>query len=284
MIKALAIKGGGDKGKAYPGCLQKLEDLGALHNLEAVAGTSVGAITALCVSLGYTAEQIKQISFDADLSALLGSWSIFRPFGPSMSIYSNKRVINWITGLMAPKIKPTATFLEMHMAGSKDFICVATHLNTQDSAIFSYSRTPNTSVLYAALASMSVPGVFPEIRFPDLPGLFCDGGAQMNYPIYPLQARYQQEEILGLYVHNFKPAPFVEIRNPFQMAIAAAESAISANDVLVRADPVVMKRTVLVDSLGISALQDVTEVQAENLYDSGYRAISQAYKNGQFYV
>jgi predicted acylesterase/phospholipase RssA len=62
-IKYLALEGGGGKGFAYLGALQMLEKnpdkTNILQNIQGVAGTSAGAITALLISLGMSAAEIE---------------------------------------------------------------------------------------------------------------------------------------------------------------------------------------------------------------------------------
>jgi len=63
-IKYLALEGGGGKGFAYLGAFQMLEknqsNVNILQQIQGVAGTSVGAITALLVSLGMSAADIQK--------------------------------------------------------------------------------------------------------------------------------------------------------------------------------------------------------------------------------
>lgn len=67
QITNLVFAGGGAKGALYPGALHALNDLGVLANIQAVSGTSAGAITASLVALGLTpdevGEQFKKKSF-----------------------------------------------------------------------------------------------------------------------------------------------------------------------------------------------------------------------------
>ena len=55
------MEGGGVRGLAYPGALGVLEQKGILQNIENVAGSSVGAIAGLVVSLGYNSAQIDSV-------------------------------------------------------------------------------------------------------------------------------------------------------------------------------------------------------------------------------
>src|SRR5947207_1832085 len=60
-IKNLIFEGAGVRGIAYCGAMQELESRGLLQQVERVGGTSAGAIMALTISLGYTAEEIAKI-------------------------------------------------------------------------------------------------------------------------------------------------------------------------------------------------------------------------------
>ncbi|WP_106225170.1 patatin-like phospholipase family protein [Legionella pneumophila] len=54
--KNLVFRGGGSKGVAYVGALQSLSEQGVLENIENVAGSSAGAMTAAIVACGGSAE------------------------------------------------------------------------------------------------------------------------------------------------------------------------------------------------------------------------------------
>src|SRR5690349_4763804 len=60
-IKNLVFEGAGIRGIAYCGALQEMEARGLMKPVERVAGTSAGAIMAMAVSLGYSADELAQI-------------------------------------------------------------------------------------------------------------------------------------------------------------------------------------------------------------------------------
>src|ERR1044072_1217191 len=66
----LVFEGGGVKGIAYGGALEVLEQSQITPQIEKVAGTSAGAITATMVSLGYTAGELIEIMMGLDFSKL----------------------------------------------------------------------------------------------------------------------------------------------------------------------------------------------------------------------
>ena len=65
-VKNLIFEGAGIRGIAYCGAIRELEDQGLMKGIERVGGTSAGAITALALSLGYTAEEITGIISETD--------------------------------------------------------------------------------------------------------------------------------------------------------------------------------------------------------------------------
>src|SRR5215208_1143668 len=68
--KNLVFEGGGVKGIAYGGALEVLEQSQITPQVEKVAGTSAGAITATMVALGYTAAEFIEIMMGLDFSKL----------------------------------------------------------------------------------------------------------------------------------------------------------------------------------------------------------------------
>ena len=72
-MKAFGIfEGGGAKGYAHVGALQAVEARGI--ELEAVAGSSIGAVIALLVAAGFTADELFRISEQGNSGLLSASW------------------------------------------------------------------------------------------------------------------------------------------------------------------------------------------------------------------
>ena len=85
--KNLVFEGGGVKGVAYGGVFEVLEQRHITPQIESVAGTSAGAITATMMSLNYSAEEFLKImmtlNFEKfeDGSDLEGPFRLIRHFG-----------------------------------------------------------------------------------------------------------------------------------------------------------------------------------------------------------
>lgn len=67
-IENLVFEGGGPKGLVYVGAIEVLEKRGILKNIKNVGGSSAGAMTALSLGLGYSAEKIKSIVYNAQIA------------------------------------------------------------------------------------------------------------------------------------------------------------------------------------------------------------------------
>jgi NTE family protein len=85
--KNLVFEGGGVKGVAYGGVFEVLEQRQITPQIESVAGTSAGAITATMMSLNYSAEEFLKIMMTLDFEKvedgcdLIGPFRLIRHFG-----------------------------------------------------------------------------------------------------------------------------------------------------------------------------------------------------------
>src|SRR3954466_8455135 len=60
-IHNLVFEGAGIRGIAYCGALKEMESRGLISGIKRVAGTSAGALMAMAISLGYSADELKEI-------------------------------------------------------------------------------------------------------------------------------------------------------------------------------------------------------------------------------
>src|SRR6185436_2344800 len=85
--KNLVFEGGGVKGVAYGGVFEVLEQRQITPQIEAVAGTSAGAITATMMALNYSAAKFLKIMTTLDFkkfedgSDLIGPFRLIRHYG-----------------------------------------------------------------------------------------------------------------------------------------------------------------------------------------------------------
>ncbi len=80
-FKFAAFSGGGAKGAIYSGVHEELERSGVLAGIEAVAGSSAGAITAGLIASGISSEDFKKLSAETNFEKLLGDGFIVNKDG-----------------------------------------------------------------------------------------------------------------------------------------------------------------------------------------------------------
>jgi NTE family protein len=200
QIKNLVFEGAGIRGIAYAGAIKKLEEKGMLHDVERVGGTSAGAIIALLLSLGYTADEIQTIisntSFkkfnDGQFFFLGGIHRMKKYYG----WYRRKQFEKWLDALIEQKTgDANISFEEFHRKGYKDLFITGTSLDQQKLIVFSYDQFPKMRVKDAVLISMSIPLYFEAVFMngdgsiiyhpKEKKGLhvMVDGGIIANFPI-----------------------------------------------------------------------------------------------------
>ncbi len=279
-IKNLAFKGGGVLGIAYAGAIKVLEDRQILQNIEKVAGTSAGAITATLVSLGYNSAEIKNIVNSTSFKSFEDSKNIFRIF-TKYGLYAGDATLAWLKQQITQKkdknLSANATFRDFHNAGCRDLYVFASDLNLRNLAEFSFRATPDVVVAEAVRASMSIPLFFKAWRFSNNnpnDHIYVDGGMIYNFPIEIFdQGDLPNPETLGFYLSNVKGIPKANnlgYNSIIQYVKITFETILDAQPINFNNDPEEKKRTAIIDDLGISATNfDLSVQQEEALYQSG---------------
>lgn len=192
FFKNLVFEGGGVKGIAYVGALEVLQERNILPQIKRAAGTSVGAIVAVLVGLGYTPEEIRKIMWELDFKNFLdSSWGILRDVQrlvKEYGWYKGDFFREWIGELIKRKTgKSETTFAEFaamrnSKSSFKDIYLIGTNISTGFSEIFSAEHTPEMSIAEAARISMSIPLFFRAIRN-NRKDVYVDGAVLNNYPV-----------------------------------------------------------------------------------------------------
>jgi len=205
QYKNLVMEGAGIRGIAYTGALKILEAQQALSGLERVGGTSVGAIVGLLLSVGYTADELKEIMFDLKVQTFNDGNGFFiggqKRVRKNFGWYRGEALERWLTKLVEKKCGDgQLSFMALHQKHVKDnrykdLFITATNLTKQKVETFSWISHPQMSVVTAVRISISIPIYFTAV-FIDSSGQFvrkpkpsvnyqvyADGGILANYPI-----------------------------------------------------------------------------------------------------
>jgi NTE family protein len=288
-IKNLVFKGGGVRGRAYAGVIEVLEENKLLDDVRSVAGTSAGAITACLLALRYNAKEITSISSAMDFPSFLDKKNYFRIL-TKFGIYSGDAFLEWMESLIKRNIgHNNATFRDLYDWCGRDLHIFATDLNTNTLKRFSTQQTPEISIAEAVRASMSIPFFFKAWKFSySLPDdhLYADGGIMYNYPLTAFdQDGKPNPETVGFFLDNLSsPLTNNKLRfnHPIKFTKAVLASLEEAQSINFENDPEELKRSCVIDAMGISATDfNLTENDKRILHQSGRRYTLQFLKNNE---
>jgi NTE family protein len=279
QLQNLVFKGGGVLGIAYAGAIEVLEQQNILQNIERVAGTSAGAITAALVSLRYTSTQITQIvnetnfqSFE-DGEVILDALHVVNKYG----FYKGDAFLQWMkTQISNAGLNENATFRDFANKGCRELHVFSTDLNTKGLKEFSTELTPNVIVAEAVRASMSIPLFFEAWTFPEDPDshVYVDGGMVYNYPLTIFDTgTTPNPATLGLFLENLgtPPPPGTLTTGEFKSYISSlVQTLLEAQVINFQHDEDEEKRSIIIDNLGISPTDfKLTDEQKTALFNSG---------------
>lgn len=200
-VKNLVFEGAGIRGIAYGGAIEELENNKVLAGVEKVGGTSAGAITALCLSLGYTSGEINELLYSTDFKKFNDGKFFFaggiNRVNKYFGWYRGERMSRWLADIIDEKTgNSNITFEELYNKGFKDLYITATVLNHQKLVVLSRFTYPQMRVKDAVRISASIPFYFEAvfvnaqgkiIKHPkkkDSLTVMVDGGLVGNFPIH----------------------------------------------------------------------------------------------------
>lgn len=281
-IKNLVFEGGGVKGITYAGAIHELDVNGLLSDVESVAGTSAGAITAALLALDYSSKDIIDIINNLNFKSFEDGFDPLRLL-TTYGLYKGDAFLNW----MKEKIKHAGlpediTFDDLYHQNKKykTLRIFATDLYTQSIQEFSVKTTPNTIVAEAVRASMSIPIFFKSWQFSNnQPNnhLYVDGGVLLNYPLSIFDGNSNNfSETLGFYLENTSGKPIINAFGSDHITHyikSLFDTLLQAQNIDFSVDKVSQSRTVIIDDLGISATDfSLTEQQKQDLMKEGQKA------------
>ncbi len=282
-ISNLVFEGGGVRGIAYGGALEALSKAALFPNIQRVAGTSAGAITACLVALKYSAVEISNIIAHMDLASFEDKQREFRRL-KDFGLYEGEVFLEWLRELIAKSQvgngNTDLTFGELVDRQGMELKVYATDLFTRSLKEFSPTTTPSVPVAEAVRASMSIPIYFDAWRFsnnnPDN-HFYVDGGVLYNFPIGAfddLQSGEANTQTLGFQLENMSSE---EVYTPFEhgdlgkYTKSLLETLMYTQSVALTTSAVDLARTIHIDHLGIGATDfEIDNATKNKLIQSGW--------------
>lgn len=195
----LVLCGGGMKGIYILGGLKYLEEQNLLTNIQTYTGTSFGGILAFYLNIGYTVDELykfaklfdftKSTDINFDINYIFNNYSI--------NTYDNLDVI-LNKSISLKNIDPNITLLELYKKTKKKLILCTVCIDTKESEYISYETYPDLNIKTAIKMTMSVPILFPPIKYNNK--LYVDGGLLNNFPIDIFTENL--ENVIGINLHT----------------------------------------------------------------------------------
>ena len=205
-FRNLVFEGGGVKGIAYAGALEVLEKKRVLSNIEKVAGTSSGAITATLVALHFTSKEISEILMEADFASFKDDSFLtildIRRLVKKYGWYKGDAFLKWFRLTLEKKNHSNLTFSQLRDKANnneaKDLYVIGADIQRRKEVIFSADTFPDMKIADAVRISMSIPLFFKAIRRDGR--IYADGGIYYNYPLNLFDDGGYNKSTLGLRV------------------------------------------------------------------------------------
>ena len=182
MYKNLVLSSGSVKGIAHIGAVQKLidEKLLDLEKLNAVAGTSSGALLGLLIVLGFSIDEIWSFTQSVDFRKLVSPNIIL--FLTKCGVETGQIIYNIIEEVLIKKtgIKHI-NFRQLYEITKINYTIVGSCLTTKEAIYYNHKNTPNFKVSVAVRISIGIPGFFTPVVVDDKK--YVDGGVIDEYPI-----------------------------------------------------------------------------------------------------
>jgi|SRR5271154_567255 len=180
--KNLVLSGGSTKGIAHIGGIQRLVEkkLIDLSKLQALAGSSAGALIGCLVTVGFTIEEIWEFILCLNMQKLVNP-DIFM-FLKKCGLDTGQTIYNLIEEILTQKtgIKHI-NFRQLYEITKIHFTVVGSCLTTKEIIYYDYINMPNFKVSTAIRISIGMPGFFVPVIIDGKQ--YIDGAILNDYPM-----------------------------------------------------------------------------------------------------
>jgi len=220
-IQYLVFSGGAMNGLAYVGVLQVLE---AAHpklyeQTQGYAGTSIGALVALLLCIGYTSTSMRAVIDTFDTSLLFSRTdNMFQNLGMVDAMNSLGKLVGDL--IQRHMGKPDVNFAELFRRTRQELTVVVVNFTKKRVEYWNRHTQPGLSVLLATVCSLALPLVFTPVVGPG-GDLFLDGGLGDNFPLH----LFPPDRTLGIRIDITQQPPFRNLID-YSMALLELKSAL----------------------------------------------------------
>ncbi len=175
--------GGGIRGMCYIGAVNALFEQKV--EIGSIAGSSVGAVFASLLAVGYNTLEIKKLFMDFN-------FNMFRDlninlFQSDISLSKGEIFLDWLREKTGKKFWGddfTKNKKVLFKDIDKDLYILTVDLNTNTPFIFSKKTTPDEEIAFAVRASAGLPGLMKPVNYKEM--MLVDGDLIKSWPAWKL--------------------------------------------------------------------------------------------------
>ena len=295
MYDDLVCKGGGVKGIALVGALLYFEEYGYIW--KKVAGTSVGAIVASLVAVGYTAKEIYDIMLKIDYHKFADKNTLqsIPLIGPPTSLFYSKGIHAgaYVERFLSEKFeqKGKKYFKDIYENGESKLKVIASDVTRHKLIVLpddlvDYNINPmEFEIAKAVRMSLSIPFFFEPVILNKKgnPSYIVDGGLLSNFPIWIFDVSDRPRwPTFGLNLYNNVQSSNSNHHGLISYLMDVIETSLSTNEEIYFKDCDCV-RIVNIPTLGISTINfDITKEEMTSLFNSGYNSAKSFLKTWDF--
>jgi NTE family protein len=166
-IEALALSGGGIKGIAFGGAVQKLDEAGMYGEIKNFAGTSAGSGFASLLAVGYSGKEVSHILSSTPIGKIMmaGSWNCLWRLYRRSGLYTLGPFVKFMDELFQQRLSGVkmCTFEQLYRQRGVNLVIPAINLDEQALVYLSHETNPRMPIAIACAASSAAPVMFEPV-------------------------------------------------------------------------------------------------------------------------
>lgn len=179
-MQNLILSGGGINGLIHLGVLKLLDEYNLIDNIINYYGSSIGALIAFHLALGYNYNDIMYLFLKIESGKLIDEnvFTFFTEYG----LCNLSKIKTYLENIVEIKFnKKSISFLELYNLNKKTIHITSVNINLNQEQIFNYINTPDVNIVDAVVASSSIPIAFTPKKINE--NYYIDSFYINNYPL-----------------------------------------------------------------------------------------------------
>ena len=207
------LSGCGIAAAAHIGALQELQKHTPITAIREFMGVSAGAFVAMCLTIGYTLDELQDFCLRFDFTNItemdsIPGWLVHFGMDTGDRLYKMIAACLHVKGLSSD-----ITFKDVYEQFGYSLRVLATDLHDAKPMVYAPDTTPAYCVVDAVRASMSVPYYFQPFVCPVTGHFLVDGAVTSNNPLFILSKEEQLRTISILIRVSIEPKEVIELED-----------------------------------------------------------------------